>query len=98
MLPGERGAGAAASGEGEFRAPPGAGPRRVRAPEVPGAARFASPCLGTPMRRGPPALGVHRAGTFALFRPRAWASGDRGGGGVHELGERGGRSGTGGRR
>jgi hypothetical protein len=67
MLPGERGAGAATNGDGEFRAPPSAGPRRVRAPEVPGAARFASPCLGAPMRRGPPAPGVHWAGIFALF-------------------------------
>jgi hypothetical protein len=71
MLPGERGAGAAASGDGEFRA----GPRRVRAPEVPGVARLASPCLGAPMHRGPPAPGIHRAGTFSLFllpggRPR----------------------------
>jgi hypothetical protein len=67
MLPGERGAGAATNSDGEFRAPPGAGPQRVRAPEVPGAAQFASPCLGAPMRRGPPAPGVHRAGTFVLF-------------------------------
>jgi hypothetical protein len=69
MLPGEWGAGAAANGDGdgEFRAPPSAGPRRVRAPEVPGAARFASPCLGAPMRRGPPAPGIHWAGIFALF-------------------------------
>jgi hypothetical protein len=67
MLPGERGAGAAANGDGEFRAPPSAGPRRVMAPEVPGAARFASPCLDAPMRRGPPAPGVHWAGIFALF-------------------------------
>jgi hypothetical protein len=71
MLPEERGAGAAASGDGEFRA----GPRRVRAPEVPGAAWLASSYLGAPMRRGPPASGVHRAGTFSLFllpggRPR----------------------------
>jgi hypothetical protein len=68
MLPGARGAGTAASGDGEFRVPPGAGPQRVRAPEAPGAARFASSCLSAPMRRGPPAPGVHRAGTFALFR------------------------------
>jgi hypothetical protein len=78
MLPGERGAGTAANGDGEFRAPPSARPRRVRAPEVPGAARFASPCLGAPMRRGPPAPDVHRAGIFALFplpggRPRRFA-------------------------
>jgi hypothetical protein len=35
--------------------------------EAPGVARFASSCLGAPMRRGPLALGVHRAGIFALF-------------------------------
>jgi hypothetical protein len=67
MLPGARGAGAAAIGDGAFRAPPGTGPRRVKAPEVPGAARFAMPCIGAPMRRGPLAPGVHWAGTFALF-------------------------------
>jgi hypothetical protein len=67
MLPGERGAGAATTGDGAFRAPPGAGPQRVRALEVPGAARFTSSCLGAPMRRGPPAPGVHRVGIFALF-------------------------------
>jgi hypothetical protein len=75
MLPGERGAGAAATGDGAFIAPPGARPRRVKALEAPGAARFASSCLGALMRRGPPAPGVHRAGIFALFllpegRPR----------------------------
>jgi hypothetical protein len=75
MLPGERGAGAAATSDGVFRAPPGAGTRRVKALEAPGAARFASSYLGTLMRRGPPAPGVHRAGIFALFllpggRPR----------------------------
>jgi hypothetical protein len=75
MLPEARGVGAATSGDGEFRAPPRAGPLRARAPEVPEAARFASPCLGAPMRRGPLALGVHRAGIFAFFpllgrRPR----------------------------
>jgi hypothetical protein len=78
MLPEARGAGAAASGDGKFRAPPRAGPLRVRAPEVPEATRFASPYLGAPMRRGPPAPGVHRARTFALFplpggRPRRFA-------------------------
>jgi hypothetical protein len=52
---------------GAFRAPLGAGPRRVKALEVPGAARFASPCIDAPVRRGPPAPGVHWAGTFALF-------------------------------
>jgi hypothetical protein len=67
MLPEARGAGAAATGDSAFRAPLGAGPRRVKALEVPGAARFASPCIGAPMRRGPPVPGVHRAGTFALF-------------------------------
>jgi hypothetical protein len=67
MLPGERGAGAAAIGDGTFRAPPGARPQRVRALEVPGAARFASSCLGAPMCRGPPAPSVHWAGIFALF-------------------------------
>jgi hypothetical protein len=78
MLPEARGAGTAASGDGEFRAPPRTGPLRARAPEVPEAARFASPCLGAPMRRGLSAPGVHRAGTFALFplpggRPRRFA-------------------------
>jgi hypothetical protein len=67
MLPEARGVGAATSGDGEFRAPPRAGPLRVRAPEVPEAARFASSYLGAPMRRGPLALGVHRAGIFTLF-------------------------------
>jgi hypothetical protein len=63
MLPGERGAGAAANGDGEF----GAGPQRVRAPEVPGAVWLASSGLGAPMCRGPPVPGVHRVGTFSLF-------------------------------
>jgi hypothetical protein len=36
--------------------------------EVPRAAWFAAPCVGAPMHRGPPAPGVHRAGTFVLFR------------------------------
>jgi hypothetical protein len=67
MLPRARGVGAAATGDGSFRAPPGAGPRRVKALEVPGPARSAAPRIGAPMRRGPPAPGVHRAGTFALF-------------------------------
>jgi hypothetical protein len=71
MLPEERGAGAAASGDGEFRA----GPQRVKAPEVPGTARLASFYLGSPMCRRPPVPGAHRAGTFSLFllpggRPR----------------------------
>jgi hypothetical protein len=69
MLPAGRGACVAAStGDGMFRAPPGVGPRRVRAMKVPGAAWFAVPRGGVPMRRGPPALGIHRAGTFGLFR------------------------------
>jgi hypothetical protein len=43
-----------------------------------GVARFAAPGIGAPMRRRPPAPGVHRAGTFALFRlpggrPRCFA-------------------------
>jgi hypothetical protein len=75
MLPGALEAGVAATGDGAFRAPPGAGLRRVKALEVPGAVRFATPCIGAPMRRGPPAPAVHWAGTFALFllpggRPR----------------------------
>jgi hypothetical protein len=42
------------------------------------AARLASSCLGALMQRGPSALGVHRAGIFALFplpggRPRRFA-------------------------
>jgi hypothetical protein len=71
MLPAGRGARvstAAATGDGAFKAPPGAGPRRVMAEEVPGATWFAAPCVGAPMRRGPPAPGVHRAGTFTLFQ------------------------------
>jgi hypothetical protein len=58
---------AAATGDGAFRATPGAGPRRVKAMEVPGVAWFAAPYVGAPMRRGPLAPGVHRAGTFVLF-------------------------------
>jgi hypothetical protein len=38
MLPGERGAIAAAIGDDTFRASPGAGPQRVKAPEAPGMA------------------------------------------------------------
>jgi hypothetical protein len=53
---------------GMLRAPPGAGPRRVKAMEVPGAARFTALCGGAPMHKGPPAPGAHRAGTFGLFR------------------------------
>jgi hypothetical protein len=75
MLPEARGAGAGARGDDAFIAPPGAGPQRVRALEVPGAARFAVPRMGAPRRKGPPAPGAHRAGTFSLFllpggRPR----------------------------
>jgi hypothetical protein len=77
MLPEAWGAGAAATGDGAFGAPPGTGSRRVKALEAPGAVRFASSCIGAPMRRGPPAPVVHRAGTFALFllprgRPRCF--------------------------
>jgi hypothetical protein len=69
MLPVGRGACvAAATGDGVFRAPLDAGPRRVKAMEVPGAAWSAAPCVGAPMRRGSLAPGVHRAGTFILFR------------------------------
>jgi hypothetical protein len=67
MLPEVRGAGTAASGDGEFRAPPRTGPLRVRAPEVPEAARLALPYLSVPMRKGPPTLGVHWVGIFAFF-------------------------------
>jgi hypothetical protein len=50
-------------------------PQQVKALEVLGAVRFALPYIGALMHRGPPAPGVHRAGTFALFllpggRPR----------------------------
>jgi hypothetical protein len=69
MLPtGREASVAAATSDGMLRAPPGVEPRRVKAMEVPGAARFAAPCGGAPMRREPPAPGVHRAGTFGLFR------------------------------
>jgi hypothetical protein len=67
MLPEARGAGAVAKGDDAFRAPPGIGPRRVRALEVPGVARFAVPRIGVPRCRGPPAPGAHRVGTFSLF-------------------------------
>jgi hypothetical protein len=52
MLPEERGAGAATTSDGTFKAPPCTGPRRVKALEAPGVARFASSCLGAPMCRG----------------------------------------------
>jgi hypothetical protein len=96
MLPAEWGACiATAIGDGMFRAPPGAGPQRVKAMEVPGVARFTVPCIGARMRRGPPAPGVHRARTFGLFllprgrlHPRACRSGsDRGGRGIHGSGK-----------
>jgi hypothetical protein len=52
MLPAERGASiATTSGDGAARAPAGAGPRRVKAIEIPGAARFSLPHAGAPMRR-----------------------------------------------
>jgi hypothetical protein len=40
---------------------------QVKAMEVPGMARFSAPCVGAPMRRGPPTPGAQRAGTFGLF-------------------------------
>jgi hypothetical protein len=48
------------------------------AEEVLEAARFTAPCVGALMRRGPPASGAQRAGTFGLFllpggRPRCFA-------------------------
>jgi hypothetical protein len=75
-IPGERGAGAAATSDGAFRAPPGAGPRWIKALEAPEVTRFALSCLDAPMRRGPPS-GGDRAGIFALFllpggRPRCF--------------------------
>jgi hypothetical protein len=68
MLPTERGASIATTcGDGSASAPTGAGPQRVKALEVPGAARFSVPCADAPMRMGPPALGAQMAGTFSLF-------------------------------
>jgi hypothetical protein len=99
MLPVGRGACiTAATGDGAFRAPPGAGPQRVKAMEVPGATRFTAPYVGAPMRRGPPAPIVHRVGTFGLFlllggvptafHTRACRSGGGGGGkGIHGSGK-----------
>jgi hypothetical protein len=54
-------------GDGAFRAPPGAGPHRVRALEVPDVVRFIVPRIGAPRSKGPPAPVAHRAGTFSLF-------------------------------
>jgi hypothetical protein len=68
MLPAEWGAHiAATSGDGAAKAPPGAEPRRVRAEEALGAARFSPPRVGAPMHRGPLALGAPMAGIFGLF-------------------------------
>jgi hypothetical protein len=68
MLLAKRGADIAATRSGGIaKAPPGAGPRRVRAEEALGVVRFSMPCAGAPMRRGPPALSVPTAGTFSLF-------------------------------
>jgi hypothetical protein len=77
-LPEVWGAGAITNGDGEFRAPLPAGPRRVKVREAPAAARLASSCHGAPMRRGPPVPEAHGAGVFALFllprgRPRRFA-------------------------
>jgi hypothetical protein len=78
MFPEVRGAGTAAKGDGAFRAPPGARPRRDRALEVPGAARFAVPRIDAPRRKGLPVPGAHWGGTFSLFllpggRPQCFA-------------------------
>jgi hypothetical protein len=68
MLPAKRGASiATTNGDGAFRAHPGAGPRSVKAIEVPGVTRFSAPCVGARMRRGPPAPGAQRVGTSSLF-------------------------------
>jgi hypothetical protein len=68
MLPAERGADiAATSGGGAAKAPPGAGPRRVRAEEAIGTVQFSPPRIGALMRRGPPAPGALMAGIFGLF-------------------------------
>jgi hypothetical protein len=68
MLLAELGAGIDTnSGDGAARAPPGAGPRRVRALETPTAARFSMHCASAPMRRGPPAPGALTASSFGLF-------------------------------
>jgi hypothetical protein len=68
MLPAKRGASiATTNGDGVFRAPPGAGPRSVKAMEVPEVMRFSAPCVGAPMHRGPSAPGAQRVGTFSLF-------------------------------
>jgi hypothetical protein len=68
MLPAERGADiAATSGEGAAKATHGAGPRRVRAEEALGVARFSPPRTDVPMHRGPPAPGAPMASIFGLF-------------------------------
>jgi hypothetical protein len=78
MLLAELGAGIDTnSGDGAARAPPGAGPRRVRALETPTAARFSMHCASAPVRRGPPAPGATMASNFGLFqlpggRPRCF--------------------------
>jgi hypothetical protein len=68
-----QGACIAATGDNAFRAPPSAGPRRVKAMEVPGAVQFTEPYAGAQMRRGSLAPSVPRAGTFTLF----WLPGGR---------------------
>jgi hypothetical protein len=69
MLPAERRADiTATNGDGAARAPSGEGPRRVKAREVLGAARFSMTHAGAPMYRGPRALGAPIVGTFGLFR------------------------------
>jgi hypothetical protein len=56
MLPMERGANiAATSGADAAKAPPGAGPWRVRAEEALRVVRFSAPCPDAPMGRGPSA-------------------------------------------
>jgi hypothetical protein len=69
MLPVEWGADIATTRSGgAAKAPPGAGPRRVRAKEAIRAARFSMPRAGALMRRGPLAPSAPLAGTFGLFR------------------------------
>jgi hypothetical protein len=69
MLPAERGADIAATRGGvAAKAPPGAGPRRVRAEEALRAARFSMLRASALMHGGPLAPGAPMAGTFGLFR------------------------------